>query len=41
MDIFNTQIQKRQKHDDRFLLIPCDIVDDGQIVDVIKSENFL
>lgn len=41
MDILHTKIQKRQQDDDRLLLIPCNVVDDGQVVDIIQPKNFL
>ena len=40
MNILHPEVQKRQQHDDSFLLIPGDIIDDRQIVDIIQSEDF-
>ena len=41
MDVFHTQIQKAQQNDDCFLFIPRDVVDDGQVVDILQTEYFL
>src|SRR5699024_1718403 len=41
MDVLNAEIQQGQQHDDGLLLIPGDVVDDGQVVDVIQSKDFL
>lgn len=38
VDILHAQIQQGQKNDDRFLLIPRDVVHNGQVVHVVQSE---
>ena len=39
MDIFYTKIQQRQQYNNRFLLISGDIIDDGQIIDILQTKN--
>ena len=41
MDVFDAEIEEGEEHDDGFLLIPSDVVGDGQLVDVFESEHFL
>ena len=41
MDIFHAQVQEGQQHDDSLLLIPGNVVGDGQLVDVRKTEDLL
>ena len=41
MDILHSQIQQGQQYDDRLLLIPGNVVDNGQLVDVLQSEDLL
>ena len=41
MDIFQSQGEKGQKDNDRFLLVPGDIVKDGKVINVLQAENFL
>ncbi|GFI37989.1 hypothetical protein IMSAGC015_02178 [Lachnospiraceae bacterium] len=41
MDILHAKIQKRQQNDDSLLLIPRNVVGDGQVVDIVQTENFL
>ena len=41
MDVFDAKVQQSQQHDHRLLLVPCDVVDDGQIVDVIEAKDLL
>lgn len=41
MDVFNTKRKKGKKYNDSFLLIPGNIVDNRQVVDIFKAENFL
>ena len=38
---FDAEMQQRQKHDDRFLFVPGDVVGNGQLVDVGKPQRFL
>ena len=40
MDIFDSKREKRQKDDDRFLLIPRNIVDDWKLIDIVQFKNF-
>ena len=39
MNIFYTQIQQSQQYNDRLLLIPGDIVDNGKVIDIIQSKT--
>ena len=39
MDIFYTKIQQRQQYNNRFFLILGDIIDDGQIIDILQTKN--
>lgn len=41
VDVVDSQREQGQQHDDGFLLIPGDVVDDGQVVDVVQPEHFL
>ena len=41
MDVLHPEKQQCQQHDDRFLLVPGDIVGDGQLVDIVEAEHFL
>ena len=41
VDVLHSQVQQGQQHDDRLLLIPGDIVDDGQVVDVLQPKDLL
>ena len=41
MDVLDAEMQQRQKHDDRFLCVPGDVVGNGQLVDVGKPKGFL
>src|SRR5574344_2269978 len=41
MDILHAKRQKRQQNDDSLLLIPRNVVGDGQVVDIVQTENFL
>ena len=36
MDILHAKIQKRQQNDDSLLLIPRNVVGDGQVVDIVE-----
>ena len=40
MDIFYPQGQQGQQYDHGFLLIPGNIVDNRQIIDIFQSEDF-
>ena len=41
VDILHAQVQQGQQHDDRLLLIPGDVVDNRQVVDVVQAEDLL
>ena len=41
VDVLHTEAQQSEQYDDRLLLIPCDVVGDGQVVDIGKLEDFL
>ena len=41
MDVFDAQVEEGQKNDDGLLLIPGNVVDDGQVVDIVQAEDFL
>ncbi len=41
MDILHSEAQQGQKHYHRLLLIPCDVVDNRQIVDTLQAESVL
>ena len=41
VDILHPLIQQGQQYDDRLLLIPGNVVDNGQLVDVLQSEDLL
>ena len=41
MNVLYAQMQQCQQDDDRFLLIPRNVVDNGQFVDVLQSEHLL
>ena len=41
MDVLDSKVQKREEDDDGLLLIPADVIRDGQLVHVVKAENLL
>ena len=41
VDILDTQVQQSQQYDNSLLLIPCDVVNNGQVVDVVQAEDLL
>ena len=41
MDVLDSKIKQGKENDDCFLLIPCDIVGDRELVDIVKAKNFL
>lgn len=41
MDLLYAKIQQGQQYDDRLLLIPGDIIDDRQVIDILQAEYFL
>ena len=41
MDVLLTQVQQGQQDDDGLLLVPSNVEDERQLVDVIEAEDFL
>src|SRR5574344_2387936 len=41
MNILHAQGKQRQQYDDGFLLIPCDVIDNRQLVDILQSKYLL
>lgn len=41
MDILDAQIQQGEKHNDCFLLVPCDIERNRQVVDIVQPKDLL
>ena len=41
MYVLHPQVQQGQKHYNGFLLIPGDIVDNGQLIDILQAKGFL
>ena len=39
MDVFNSEVEESQKHDDRLLLVPGNVEGKREIVDVIQSKD--
>ena len=41
MDVFHAQVEQGQQDNHRLLLIPGDVIDDGQVIDVVQAEDLL
>ena len=39
MDVAHSEVEKREQHDDSFLLIPSDVEHNGEVVDIGRSKN--
>ena len=41
VDVFHAQVEQGQQDNHRLLLIPGDVIDDGQVIDVVQAEDLL
>lgn len=41
MNVLDAEAEQCEQHDDGFLLVPCYVEGDRQVVDIVQAEDFL